>query len=360
MVKTGTKPQFIVLSLIAVMVLLAGCSGKKCKIDSDCGGDYCSNNLQNSVSLSCVEGICKKSTSECSDSEICVASSTGAECLPKDPDSGKPLISCGNNTINPIVLTFNPTDLICSDDCSADSFCNNSCICEAKALVGCLNNTENTEAAGVNVFESRTQMCADDCPGDYYCDDTCSCEEKEEISCNQNTTDTNTFGENIFNDKIERCAIDCPIGFRCNSQCICDEYDCPEPVFTSTYMGDGPFPFDFDFFSSLWFSDPSSILDLGDFVDITAYAHERDGIFHYLPFPEVQLTLVPNPNNDYIPQYGAFCVNDYYEGDEALTIDHFWLTRPEETCIWGPTIGYEGVLTVCTELLYDWLKEYTQ
>jgi len=354
-----TKPLIKAALLIAVVLLIAGCRGKKCEIGSDCGGDHCSENFRKSVSRTCVDGRCETTTTECDDTEICVQDSRGASCYPKDPDTSKPLISCGNNTINPNVLAFNPTDFICSDDCPADSFCNNSCICEAKALKGCLNNTENTEAAGVNVFESQTEMCADDCPADYYCDDTCSCEEKEEISCIENTDDTNTFGENIFSNTTERCATDCPIGFSCDSQCICKEYQCPEPVFTSNYMGNAPFAFDFDLISSLWFSDPRSVLELGDLVHITAYEHERDGVFYHIPFPEVQLTLVPNPDNEYIPQYGAFCVNDYYEGIEALTIDNFWITRPEETCIWGGPV-FDGVLTVCPEILFDWLKEYDQ
>jgi hypothetical protein len=157
------------------------------------------------------------------------------------------------------------------------------------------------------------------------------------------------------------CSNDCPFGYDCGIDCLCEEHDCPDPVFTDNYFDPPPIDMHLPDILDMWLEDPESLYSwVGDTINIPGYLHERDGYFHFIPFPEEQLTLVPNPKNEYIPQYGAWCVNDYYEGEEALTIEYIWLARPEETCIWGGTAGFEGVITVCTELLIDWLEAYTQ
>jgi hypothetical protein len=371
--RTKTKAIIKVSLIIAIVVLIAGCTpgkgilpGKKCDIDSDCGGAYCSENQRKAVSSTCLKGRCEATTIECAESEICVQDSLGVKCAMKDPDTNKPIMSCSINstTLNTLgINSFNPGIYMCGDDCPADSYCTDTCYCEKKVKISCSENTNDTDDLGANLFNDITFMCAADCPGGYYCSDACYCEEKEEISCNENTDDTDTFGENIFSETTERCADDCPRGSLCTGQCICNEYECPDPVFTTNYWGDAPLvDFDFEFLYSLWLANPRSLLELGDEVDITAYEHYRDGGFYYIPFPEVQLTLVPNPDNEYITKEGweAYCVNDYYDGEKALDIYFELLTRQDkETCYWGGTVGFEGVLTVCPELLLDWFDAYT-
>lgn len=331
--RTYTKPIIKVSLALALVVLLAGCIpnngipvGKKCDLDTDCGQGYCSNNQQKVNSPTCVNGKCENVSTECNESEICVADSLGVRCVPKDPDTNKPKLSCSENSDSISIL-------------------------------------------GINPFDSGFYVCSDDCPADSYCGGDCYCEKKEEISCSGNTDDSDLFGTNLFDQKTNRCANDCPGGFDCNAQCICEERPrppCPDPVYTTNYFGGAPtVDYDFDTLLDMWLDDPGILLELGDTINIPAYEHYRkkgeawEGPY-FIPFPEVQLTLIPNPNNDYIEQYGAWCVNDYYEGDEALDIDYIWLTRPEQTCIWGGTEGSEGVLTVCPEDIIDWFNEYVE
>jgi hypothetical protein len=323
--RTKKKPIIPVLLILAALVLVAGCvpikgilTGKKCDIDTDCGEDYCNDDQQKIVSPTCVNGRCENKFTECSESEICIQDSLGVKCVRKDSDSSKGRLSCSENT---------------------DTF----------------------SILGKNPYNPSIYVCKDDCPEDSFCSDSCFCEEKEEISCSRNTDDFNSSGTNQFDQRTKRCADDCPGGFDCNAQCICEERPrgpCPEPVFTTNYFGGAP-PVDFDFETlyDMWLDDPGSLLDLGDTITITAYEHYRDGGFYYIPFPEMQLTLIPNPDNEYIEQYGAWCVNDYYEGEKALDINLKWLTRPEETCIWGGREPDEGVLTVCPEHIIDWFNE---
>ncbi len=333
--KTKTETIIKVSLIIAGLVLIVGCStiegiptGKKCELDSDCGQAYCSDNQQKIVSPTCVEGRCEDISTECNESEICIADSLGVRCVSKDTDSGKGRMSCSENS---------------------DSF----------------------TILGINPYNPAIYVCGADCPADSYCSDSCFCEKKEELSCSGNTDDLDLFGTNLFDQKTNRCADDCPGGFDCNDQCICEERPrppCPDPVFTSNYFGDTtPVDYDFATLLDMWLDDPGSLLDLGDTIDIPAYEHYRrqgggwpgewEAAPYYIPFPEVQLELIPNPNNDYIEQYEAWCVNDYYEGVEALDINYKWLTRPEQTCIWGGRS--EGVLTVCTDILIDWFFAYT-
>jgi len=317
--RTKTESIIKVSLILAVVVLIAGCvpTGKKCDLDSDCGQGYCSDNQQKVINPTCVGGRCEDVSVECDESEICVADSLGVRCVSKDPDSGKARMSCSENSDTFTIL-------------------------------------------GINLYNPAIFVCGEDCPADSYCSDSCYCEKKEEISCSGNTDDSDLFGTNLFDQKFNRCADDCPGGFDCNAQCICDERPrppCPDPVFTSNYFGGAPLvDYDFDTLLDMWLDDPGSLLDLGDTINITAYEHERGGVFYFIPFPEVQLERIPNPNNDYIEQYGAYCVNDYYEGPEALDVDLIWLTRPEKTCIWGGAESFEGVLTVCPEHIIDWFN----
>lgn len=307
------------LLLLLVVLLIAGCSGKKCEIDSDCGQASCSENQRKALNQTCVDGRCETTTTECDDSEVCVADSLGVRCETADPDTGKARMSCSDNT---------------------DTF----------------------SIMGINAFNPTIYICGADCPVDSYCSESCYCEEKVEISCSGNTDDAILNGENIFDQRIEMCADDCPGGHDCNTQCICEERPrppCPDPEFESNYFGEIPVDYDFETLANLWLDDSRNLLDLEPTINITAYVHKRGGTFYYIPFPEVQLELIPNPDNEYILQYGAYCVNDYYDGAEALDINLEWLDRPEETCIWGGTEGFEGVLTVCPEDVIDWFYTYS-
>ncbi len=109
----------------------------------------------------------------------------------------------------------------------------------------------------------------------------------------------------------------------------------------------------------MWADNPMSLLELGDEVDIYAIEYEIDGVWNLIPFPDAQLTLVPNPDNEYIHEEGwqGYCVNDYYEGGMALDINSQWLTEPVRTCSWGPATK-KGILTICPEILIDWFKTY--
>jgi len=314
-----TKLIIIVSLIIAVMVLMVGCTPtrKKCDLDSDCGGDYCSENLQKVTISTCVEGRCQEVTAECNESEICVADSLGVRCVTKDPDTNKPRMSCSENS-------------------------------------------DTLNLLGINAFNPTYYVCGADCPADSYCSEDCYCEDKVEISCSGNTDDTILNGENIFDQRIEMCADDCPGGYDCNAQCVCEERPrnpCPDPVFTTNYFRNAP-PVDYDFvtLADMWLDDPGSLLDLGDTINITAYEHVdySNGVSYFIPFPEVQLTRIPNTEN--LAQYGAYCVNDYYEGPVSLDINLNWLSRPEVACIWGGAEGFEGVLTVCPEDVINWFN----
>ncbi len=316
---TRTKLIIIVSLLIAAMVLMIGCTptGKKCELDSDCGQAYCGDNLQKVISSTCVEGRCKEVTVECNESEICVADSLGVRCVTKYPDTNKARMSCSENS-------------------------------------------DSLNLLGINAFNPTIYVCGVDCPADSYCSNDCYCEEKVEISCIGNTDDAILNGENIFDQRIEMCGDDCPGGYDCNTQCVCEERPrppCPDPVFTTNYFHEAP-PVDYDFktLADLWLDDPGNLLDLGDTINITAYEHKdySIGVSYFIPFPEVQLTRIPNTEN--LAQYGAYCVNDYYEGSIALDINLIWLSRPEVACIWGGG-GFEGVLTVCPEDVIDWFNK---
>ena len=310
-----TQAIIKVTLLLLVVLLLAGCSGKKCEIDSDCGVASCSENQRKALNQTCVKGRCEITTTECDDSEVCVADSLGVRCETADPDTGKARMSCSDNSDTFSIMSlnaYNPTIYICRDDCAADSYCTNDCYCEEKAEISCSWNSDDAESRGENYFDQRTEICADDCPG----------------------------------------------GYDCNAQCVCEERPrppCPDPVFTTNYFREAP-PVDYDYetLADLWFDDPGSLLDLGDTINITAYEHKdySVGVSYFIPFPEVQLTRIPN--TEQLKQYDALCVNDYYEGPEALDINLNWLSRPEVACIWGGAEGFEGVLTVCPEDIMEW------
>jgi hypothetical protein len=260
--------------LLLVIAIIAGCnqtkpisSGKDCKSNQDCGGDYCSENFRKLVRQSCVGGHCVEEVTECEDSDICVQDSTGVECKPKDFD--------------------------------------------VKRNLPCTENSKNTflDFQGLNRYNPADHICMDDCPA----------------------------------------------GFNCNADCICE---CPPPIFTSNYFDPPVITHDFDPLYAQYQADRGSLLDIPGTVTITAYDHVFGNVSFYIPFPEVQLILVPNPDNEYIEQYGAYCVNDYYEGERALDIDLDWYDRPEQTCIWGGKEGFEGVLTVCPEDLVRWFDAY--
>ncbi len=179
-----------------------------------------------------------------------------------------------------------------------------------------------------------------------------------DLSCCDNSKTAFISGQNPYRPANHICVDDCQAGFTCNDQCICE---CPDPVFTDFYMGNAPdVDFDFDTLLDEWQKDPEGLLSIKGLINIPAYVHMRDGDAHYIPFPMVQLTLVENPNNEYIIKEGwdAYCVNDYYDGEKALDIDLALLTRRDETCYWGGTIGFEGVLTLCPEDLAHWLRGY--
>jgi hypothetical protein len=256
------------------VVLIAGCTpgkgilpGKKSDIDLDCGGDYCSENFSKIVRSTYVDGKCVEEVTECDQSEICVADSTGVECEVRE-----------------------------------------------LAKLSCSENSKNT-----------------------YLD---------------------PLGKNIFDKAFHICGDDCPVGFDCNAQCICE---CPAPVFINTYFTPIQPDLDFDTLYDQWEADRGNLLDIVGTINISAYDHIRDGVSYYLPFPEVQLELIPNPDNEYIHKEGweAYCVNDYYDGEEALDIQLQLLMKPkDQTCDWGGTTGFEGVLTVCPEDLVDWFDTY--
>jgi len=181
---------------------------------------------------------------------------------------------------------------------------------------------------------------------------------KPVLSCGDNSISTFISGQNPFRPANQICGDDCQIGYTCNDQCTCE---CPDPVFTNAYFGGVPeVDLDFETLRDQWQNDPEGLLGIVGLVNIPAYVHIRGDVEHIIPFPEVQLILVPNPDNEYISQddWDAFCVNDYYAGEKALTIDLELLTKPKKTCDWGPTVGFEGVLTLCPEDLVTWLRGY--
>lgn len=214
---TKTVTIIKVSLILAVMVLIAGCTviptGNKCDVDSDCGGNYCSDNLQKVVSSTCVGGRCEDVSTECKQSEICVADSSGVRCFPKDPDTNLPIMSCSLNT--------------------------------------------TTLKVGIDAFNPAIFMCGADCPEDSYCEDSCYCEKKEEILCNENTEESELFGDNLFDQTTNICTNNCPLGFECIDDCICEKFDCPDPVFTNNYFGGAP-PIDggFDDIYAMWLEDP--------------------------------------------------------------------------------------------------------
>jgi hypothetical protein len=328
-VTMGTNRGTILRIAITLVVvsLLTACDGflpgKKCAQNGDCGQPYCSENFTQIVSPTCVEGRCQDIVTECSAAEICVADSRGVQCLPKDPDTGKPIISCSTVT-----------------------------------------TTLNT--LGINPFDPTIFMCSDDCPVDSFCNADCLCEEREEVFCGENTLDTEDFGGlNPFNAKTEMCTDDCPAGFYCDVFCICEEHVCPDPVFTDNYFDPPLITTNFDDFMDYWLKDPETLfddLDVGDIVHISGYLHVRNGDSYLIPFPEAQLTLIPNPDNELISEEGwsSYCVNDYYDGDEALDLNYQWLDRPVQGCVWGGTAGSEGVISVCRDTLFDWFEYYTE
>jgi hypothetical protein len=179
-----------------------------------------------------------------------------------------------------------------------------------------------------------------------------------DLPCSQNSKNVylDPLDKNSYDPAIHICQDDCPAGFTCNAECICE---CPEPVFTDPYLTPIQPDLDFDSLYNSWKANRADLLDIKGTINISGYRHVRDGVEYYIPFPEVQLLLVPNPNNDYIEQFGGWCVNDYYEGDEALEIELLaWLERPEQACIWGGRASFEGILTVCPEHLVDWFDAY--
>jgi len=181
---------------------------------------------------------------------------------------------------------------------------------------------------------------------------------KPRLSCCDNSISTFISGQNPYRPVDHVCVDDCPIGFNCGDQCTCE---CPDPVFTGSYWGDAPdVDLDFDTLLSEWENDPEGLLGIKGLVNIPAYIHIRDGVEHIIPFPETQLILILNPDNEYITKEGwdAYCVNDYYDGEKALTIDLVMLTKKIETCDWGGRTGFEGVLTLCPEDLINWLRGY--
>ena len=323
--KMKTESKIIISVFITLVILSVGCitpikgiqTRQKCDQDTECAGAFCSENFREVVIPTCVEGRCQDIATECADSEICVADSLGVRCLPKDPITNKAILSCANNTINPGLLPFNPEGYVCGDDCPEDSFCNPDCICVLK----------------------------------------------ETLSCSENTDDFLDFGLSLFDQKTNMCMDDCPLGFDCIVGCVCEEYNCPDPVFTDNYFDPPPIDASYDDLMLTWLEDPDSLFSwIGDTINISAYQHVRDGVIYYIPFPEEQLTLIPNPKNKLIHEEGweGYCVNDYYDGDEAMDIDYQWLSRPIQGCVWGGTAGFEGVLTVCTEIMIDWFEAYTQ
>jgi hypothetical protein len=206
-------------------------------------------------------------------------------------------------------------------------------------------------------------MCSDDCPADKYCTADCYCEDKQEISCSENTEDAEQRGTNLFSDVMFRCGDDCPIRYGCNDACICEEIICPEPIWTDNYFHPPAIDGDFEELMEIALQDPWIFFDyFGDSMDVSGYFHTRDGEIYFIPFYEVQLTLRPNPKNEYITKDGweAWCVNDFYEGEEALDIDLNWLDKPIETCEWGGRESYEGVITVCTEIMIEWFEYFIE
>lgn len=190
----------------------------------------------------------------------------------------------------------------------------------------------------------------------------CEVRELAQLSCSENSKNTylDPQGKNIFDTAFHICGDDCPVGFDCNDQCICE---CPDPDFTNNYFTPIQPSLDFDTLFDQYKADRASILETVGTINISAYDNVRDGVSYYIPFPEVQLILIPNPDNEYIHQEGweAYCVNDYYDGDKALDINPNWLTKQKnETCFWGGKEGFEGVLSVCPEHLIDWFDEYTK
>lgn len=311
-----TQAIIKVTLLLLVVLLIAGCSGEKCDIDSDCGQDSCSENQRKALNQTCVDGRCETTTTECDDSEVCVADSLGVRCETVDPDTGKARMSCSDNTDTFSIMglnAYNPTIYICGDDCAADSYCTGDCYCEEKVELWCTMNTDTSNLSGTNPFDQRKNICADDCWGGYDCNDQCICEERPRPPC-------------------------------------------PDPVLNTYYLRDAPpVDFDYDTLYEMWFDDPGSLFELGDTINIPAYLHERDGDFYMIPFPEEQLIRVPN--TEYLLQYGAYCVNDYYDGAKALDINLQWFIKPERTCYWGGAEAFEGVLTVCPEDIMDWFFE---
>lgn len=256
-----------------------------------------------------------------------------------------------------VVLLVGCTSIIGApalNECELDSDCGQAyCSENFRKLVSstcvegkCVEDVTECDESEICVQDSRGVRCEEKEPP------------KQTLSCCDNSKTTFLSGQNPFHPTDHICGDDCPVGFNCNDQCICE---CPDPVFTDNYWGNAPqVDLDFDTLHDQWKNDPEGLLGIVGLINIPAYVHVRDGATHFIPFPEVQLTLVPNPDNEYITKEGweAYCVNDYYDGEKALDIDLELLTRQNETCYWGGTVGFEGVLSVCPEDLINWLRGY--
>lgn len=235
-------------------------------------------------------------------------------------------------------------DLDCGGDYCSENF----------SKVVRVNNVDGKCVEEVTECEKH-EICVADSTGVE-----CEIRELAKLPCSENSK--NTFldpdGDNEFDPDFYICSDDCPVGFNCNNQCICE---CPEPVWTDPYWNAIQPDEDFDYFLNEWRTNREGLLDTQNIqgtINISGYRHERDGVTHYIPFYEMQLQLVENPDNEYIPQFGAWCVNDYYEAGLAMNLEHKWLNRPKQTCIWGGRPSFEGVLTLCPEDLVSWFDAY--
>jgi len=214
----------------------------------------------------------------------------------------------------------------------------------------CIEDVTECDESDICVQDSKGVRCEDKIPPTPT--------PKPVLSCGDNSISSFISGQNPFRLANHICGDDCQIGFTCNDQCVCE---CPDPVFTNAYFGGAPdVDIDFDTLRDQWKNDPEGLLGIVGLVNVPAYIHIRDGVEHIIPFPDVQLIRVLNPDNEYISKedWDAYCVNDYFEGEKALTFDLELLKKPKETCDWGPTEGFEGVLTLCPEDLVTWLRGY--
>ena len=94
----------------------------------------------------------------------------------------------------------------------------------------------------------------------------------------------------------------------------------------------------------------------GDTVNVAAMRYYENSNVqaksYIIPFPSKQFNIEPSSPKGYP------CANEYYAASCVLDIDLNNPPAPTLDCGWGSPGSFDGVLTVSTEDLIIWLREF--